>query len=505
MAQYNISDITQLFWASNDGFKGGRDPMGIQNSSVATYSCLLPGMTNLTGHIRYYSLYCWLLSEYDRLQNNNPDILHQYNFIRRAELAMAFIMKDQGVGSVIGAQFIQHNNYKVDDDGNYLIGAGADYKQEHKYWAFNSGALGQYYLGSLIHYELVKVVEGRFYLCDKGKALADDFVESVNEQTRALFLSCILHGVISDDMIEKLQSIGIHNIDKNSPEWVSLNNLLTMEDRNGSKLRRESVYLMLKDIADGIPLEDYVTHRFLAYKDTDEMEASFGWHFYYLCEALHYAIETLFCFVLSRMDELENPPISLLMEDTTAEILSKIEDISDISTVEELGMITEEPVNKLLSDVKENIKRAEYAKAAADSIRLLVRLHKEYLDKEEPVKRFEGKHDLKRQRGIFSEGLKSYVIQHLQSSPKEYVESLVRQVMNEHTVVAVRKMGGSDLDLRKFIFEDGRTVLIEMRYPNPTSPRIRSLHNYLIDLKYLDDKNNLTEIALKYILHYGEE
>lgn len=68
MAQYKIYDITNIYWATNDGFKVGRDPMGIQNSSVATYGCLLPGMTNLTGHIRYYSLYCWLLNKYDELE-----------------------------------------------------------------------------------------------------------------------------------------------------------------------------------------------------------------------------------------------------------------------------------------------------------------------------------------------------------------------------------------------------------------------------------------------------
>lgn len=36
MAQYKQSEITNVFWASNDGFKGGRDPLGIQNSSIAT-------------------------------------------------------------------------------------------------------------------------------------------------------------------------------------------------------------------------------------------------------------------------------------------------------------------------------------------------------------------------------------------------------------------------------------------------------------------------------------
>lgn len=119
MAQYKQSEITNVFWASNDGFKGGRDPLGIQNSSIATYSKLLPGLTNLTRHIRYYSLYCWLLSEYDKLEVAGQISLHQYNFIRRAELAMALIMKEQNVGSVVGALFVSQGRYKQIEDGIY--------------------------------------------------------------------------------------------------------------------------------------------------------------------------------------------------------------------------------------------------------------------------------------------------------------------------------------------------------------------------------------------------
>lgn len=151
MAQYKQSEITNVFWASNDGFKGGRDPLGIQNSSIATYSKLLPGLTNLTRHIRYYSLYCWLLSEYDKLEVAGQISLHQYNFIRRAELAMALIMKEQNVGSVVGALFVSQGRYKQIEDGIYDIADGADYESKDKYWTFKSGAFGQYYLGSLIY------------------------------------------------------------------------------------------------------------------------------------------------------------------------------------------------------------------------------------------------------------------------------------------------------------------------------------------------------------------
>lgn len=194
MAQYKQSEITNVFWASNDGFKGGRDPLGIQNSSIATYSKLLPGLTNLTRHIRYYSLYCWLLSEYDKFEVAGQTSLHQYNFIRRAELAMALIMKEQNVGSVVGALFVSQGRYKQIEDGIYDIADGADYESKDKYWTFKSGAFGQYYLGSLIYYELVKIEEGRFYLRNKGKELADAVRNSIDENIRKLFLKCILDG-----------------------------------------------------------------------------------------------------------------------------------------------------------------------------------------------------------------------------------------------------------------------------------------------------------------------
>ena len=121
MAQYKISNITDLYWAENDGFKSGRDPMGIQNSSVATYGWLLRGMTNLTGHIRYYSLYCWLLSEYDSIEQQGTVALHQYNFLRRAELILAFIMKGQNMRSVVGADFAQNRCDTILYDDEYIV------------------------------------------------------------------------------------------------------------------------------------------------------------------------------------------------------------------------------------------------------------------------------------------------------------------------------------------------------------------------------------------------
>lgn len=506
MTQYNLSNITDIYWAVNDGFKSGRDPMGIQNSSIATYNCLLPGMTNLTGHIRYYSLYCWLLSEYDRLEQRGDISLHQYNFIRRAELILAFIMKDQGVRSIVGANFVQTRGDTIFNGDIYDIAIGADYENKGKYWTFKSGALGQYYIGSLIHYELVKIVEERFYLLDKGEELAQSVRDSVSMDTLNLMLKCVTEGQLPENKILELQSLGLHAIKESSSEWDMLNNLLVMQDTNGSSSRRESVYLMLVDYRDGINTSDFVEHRFQVYNGLDRyQDASFGWYFYYLCEALHYGIESIFCYILQSISALQNPPIAVLLDKIT-------NDFSNIVGMELLHVTVEEwmhdcniKIDEQLSKVKSQIKTQQYSDAFVEALKLFLALYREFKARKDAIMKFEKDHDLVRQRGILSEGLKDYVEKHLHSPVQIYPKEMVKQIMNEHTFVALSKMGKHELDLRKFILENGCAILVEIRYPIETNPRIESLHNFLVDLRYLNENEHLTPIAQQFILNYGRK
>lgn len=504
MAQYKQSEITNVFWASNDGFKGGRDPLGIQNSSIATYSKLLPGLTNLTRHIRYYSLYCWLLSEYDKLEVAGQISLHQYNFIRRAELAMALIMKEQNVGSVVGALFVSQGRYKQIEDGIYDIADGADYESKDKYWTFKSGAFGQYYLGSLIYYELVKIEEGRFYLRNKGKELADAVRNSIDENIRKLFLKCILDGSLKEEAIEDLQSLAIHRIIVGSEEWLFLNNLLTKSDEDSS-LRRETIYLLLNDISNGVEIQEFVKNRFLHITEDGNLQAAFGWYFYYLCEGLHYSIDLLFCLILYKTHELHNPPIALLSQDIKQSLLSVIEKEMNYNSLDEWRKNVSDNINIIYDELRDYVSKQDYISAAAHAIRLMLRLYTEFENNSKEIEEFEKKNDLKRQRGILSEGLRSYMERYLSFSISSFIESLIVQIMQEHTVVAIAKMGKNNSDLRKFILEDGRIVLIEQRYPVETSPRIDSLFNFLQDMGYLDEDNTLTEIASQFIENYGKE
>ena len=162
-------------------------------------------------------------------------------------------------------------------------------------------------------------------------------------------------------------------------------------------------------------------------------------------------------------------------------------------------------INDHWHKVKQDIKDREYTLSVVHALPLLLRLFNEYKCNEKAIKDFEVNHDLVRQRGIFSEGLKAYVEKHLCLDLRGYIAALVRQVMNEHTVVAIAKMGSNNVDLRKFILEEGCVILVEIRYPNQTNPRIESLHNFLVDLKYLSEEDELTDIAHEFIASYGQE
>lgn len=504
MGQYKVTNVTDVYWASNEGFKAGRDPLGIQNSSISTYGVILPGLTNLTGHIRYYSLYCWLLNEYDELdKHNKTEGIHQYNFLRRAELIMAFIMKDQNVRSVVGANYVNYQKYELTEDGYYDIESGADYGTENKYWSYKSGAFGQYYLGSLIFYDLVKIENNRFYLLEKGKEIAQAFKDSVTDKVRSLFLECIVGGALTNEEIVVLKPIGLNKIETGSAEWKKLNELLTKEDSNGSSLRRDTILHMLQDLgSNGITVNDFVEYRFKHYTGNED-ESSFAWYFYYLCEALHYSIETIFCMILQQIDDNHNPYYNVLIDTILEDVLTNLKDEKQYDSIEEWKKNCNEDVDIMLEEVKTNIKNKDYICASAKAFALLLRLHNVFMANKESFLAFETKYGLVYQNGILSSCIHRYVGKHTHLSIEKYIATIVRQIMNEHTIVAIGKMGGGNADLRKFIFEEGRIALVEIRYPNQTNPRIESLYNFLIDMNYIEN-GTITTLAKEFISNYGK-
>ena len=101
------------FLSDRLSFIRGLDPLGLQNTSEATFSYLLPGLNNVTGRIRYYSFYCWLLDAYAQT-SGSTDPEEQKRFIRRAELILALLASfaEENINAIPG---VLHAGHMVQD------------------------------------------------------------------------------------------------------------------------------------------------------------------------------------------------------------------------------------------------------------------------------------------------------------------------------------------------------------------------------------------------------
>lgn len=103
--------------------KSGLDPLGMQNTSVALYQRLLPGISNVTLRIRYYGFYAWLSAVYARrIGDTNPKTWQR--FVRRAEALYALAAQTRGgEGGIAGILWAQR---KLAGSSSGMIAFGDD-------------------------------------------------------------------------------------------------------------------------------------------------------------------------------------------------------------------------------------------------------------------------------------------------------------------------------------------------------------------------------------------
>jgi hypothetical protein len=198
------------FLGTKMSFIVGLDPLGFQNTSVQTYSYLLPGLNNVTWRIRNYSFYCWLLAEYSKqIRNTNPSA--QRIFIRRAEYIIALMSVRHKV-SVSGSDYakkrIEAGIKEFDlQSGTY----NDDASTPGTYWQHPSGVFGQYYVGAMRQMGLIdepvdQVGQSlKIYrrtprspeLKVSGEDLALAFDQNISSDNKTLFLSCIHDGKVT--------------------------------------------------------------------------------------------------------------------------------------------------------------------------------------------------------------------------------------------------------------------------------------------------------------------
>jgi len=518
--KYDSDSYKEPFWAENSGFMTGRDPLGVQNSSITTYGKLLPGMTNLTLRLRYYGFYMWVLEEFFKKQGGSEEFTQreQHNFVRRAELIIAFIMRhlDAEEQSIIGSKFTDSPDEKIAKDSYYSIAKGADKTDNTKkgsvYWDYPSGALGQYYGGSLSILKLISIDKKFFTIEDKGKKLAQAFRKSLKSGQESLFLKSIDKGKLFYKDIPNLYSFKVNAIEVDSEEWNYYITMLIENDgddindseKNITYLRKQTIGLLLNYLSTAD--EDYdersfILNEFLKNSNKLQNGSSFGWYYYYVNEAFHYALETIFWGILVKLDgkpmavnEFNDELISKIVQEVEKKDLykpnSNIEDV-----MLELDSIQ---IYKAL-EVLYNSSDSENVKVITDALELMLIIYiKNYLHLDR-FEDFENKYYITGQKGRVSENFHVYIHSKLQMTFKDFAQNTIKLLLNDHVHTAYRKMGNGESNLLKFIIEDGVIAHVQTMEPKHTSPRLKTITNFLKDLSLVGTDNIITDKGSKFL------
>jgi len=523
---YTIETYQKPFWAENSGFMTGRDPLGIENSSISTYSRLLPGLTNLTSRLRYYGFYSWLLFEYEKMEKSTlqSSLEYHYNFIRRAELIMAYLMinKSSYEHGVIGSDYANKYKTSIDEIGHYDIIKGADkFKDTPKgsvYWDFRSGALGQYYAGSLIALGLIETSNNFFLITEEGRRLATAFRERIPVQAQLLFLHIIVSGTMTEDQIVELDYFSLVNIDPESLEWAYYKKLLLSDDGDDYKnstgsipsQRRETIFhylSFLKENESNSLDVDFLRFHYRLNQLNSATDASFGWYYYYVNEMFHFSIETIFWGLLVELDGKIMPIKAFIDELCNAIVVEAKEDYlsQEDQTINELILALKS--NPAVDEIHLLVEKAKSPSLSIKSIVLAFKIvFQIYIENDKnraEISKYEKTNFLIDKKGRTSEVIEKYIERYQDYSFKEYIRIFLQDMINDHISTAYRKMGDGESSLLKFIIEDNMITHIQTMPPKFTSPRLKTLHSLLTDLRLIENKNRISKLGVKLLEEFN--
>jgi hypothetical protein len=511
------------FWAENKGFMTGRDPLGIQNSSIATYSRLLPGMTNVTLRLRYYGFYMWLLSEYHTLKkdDNEQTLNYHYNFIRRAELVIAYLMvnKFPNEQSIVGSDFAGKNIHTIEEQGYYDLAKGADKDKNTAkgtvYWDYISGALGQYFAGSLINLQLIGMTNRFFIIQERGRKLAQAFKDGIGNKSRATLLDVIATGKLTHSQMEGLTEFSINGITKGSAEWGFYKDMMLADDGitdSQGKIqsqRRQTIkhYLSYLETNEK-KVEDFPFEKVQYLHNVKKViqDASFGWYYYRINELFHYSLESIFWGLLVELDG-KVVDIREFIEDVS----QKVKKISIDSFLEKedstLSEILDYGFRGTVEDDQEKleqlVKEGKNKEAIALAFQVILRVYLDNKSNLDAVYEYERRNYLTDKKGRVSEVVNGYVLQVLEFPYQKYIHSSLKNLINDHISTAYRKMGNGESNLLKFVIENNFITHVQTMTPRFTSPRLRTLNNFLSDLRFVEEER-LSEWGEDLLLELGD-
>ena len=496
-------------WTKVGSWSLGRDPLGMQATSVRIYRSLVPGLTNVTNRLRYFSFYCWAIEAYERTEHS-ADEQKWSRYIRRAEAAyavacnvvdaptsdgMAGGLWAKGLLDTLGTAPIDLK-LAADSPGT----AGQYLKAKH-------GNFGQFYIASMIDEGMLDRTTRVPIVSEKlGRKLARSFADSIGPAAD-LLTAAIRTGRVS---VAALEAIGAathpSRVRETSGEMQLLREYLLArapDSASGTLARQSSAWLVLDLMRHGVDANDEHPMREAFYNrllpDGSDHQRSGNtierWRAFQANELCHIALEALLNALLKRQD---------------SEHIAGIEPEALITEVVDPLMETAGCANKSWAAWAKVIGAEHFEREGELAGRVLetLRMPDELADDEESLvaaiqllavlwdRWSEG--DGKRVREIIETfaqgGGKSLagVLKSLDALAARDVRSaliqLIRQhVIADHLAIAGRKLSASGTFTYHFTIADGRMNDGRVSKYGYTTPRLRNLVRFLRDARLCND------------------
>ncbi len=489
-------------WTKAGSWSLGRDPLGIQATSVRIYRSLVPGVTNVTNRLRYYSYYCWVVKHYEQTEHADDDARWRV-FIRRAEALYALACEAENseqsdglAGSDWARGYLRQISAGKIDLRPYTDRPGD--RAANQYLLATRGNFGQFYVASMIEVGLLSPSSGVPIVSEtRGRALAAAFAKSVGKDIEHLLAAAIKTGKLTRDALQTIgKAVHPSYIRANSEEMELLRDFLLANtpDIDGNTVRRSSAWLLLDLLRHGVSLDDEAAIRRAFYHRTLPDGTPYlqtgrtidRWRAFQANELCHIALEAWLNAITDKVRAHQGLPPDVLITELISKALPNVVRGSVWRFwAADAGTATTDDEDKLIQTVLEGLwdqNRAQDTKVLKSAVRLLAILW---------VRWSHG-----------SMGVRDEIAQFAGSNGRSVntaiTEALRRHVVLEHLAIAGRKLAASGTFTYHFTLADG---LLSNGTPTTygyTNPRLRNLWRFLRDAK-LCDGDKVTPVGLSFL------
>lgn len=530
----------------------GLDQLGVQVISIALYGDLLPGLTNVTDRIRYYSFYPWLLHRYASDVKKLDETTWQ-DHLRRAEFLLALVGRlhhredREGGEAIVGADQATKALAEIEAKPSKVWrlsrwAAVANAGQKGSYFKNKNGGFGQYYRGQLASLGLITFADDSLGVkLAKGKGT--EIAQICDSQKgRAEFWKAALSDKVTLKQIaawgDCLCPCAVGSYEKECEFLVSL---LFGPDAWGSDTafsRARTLRLLLAVLNQASELDDPVAHvRNLAYYEHDENAKRFRppanladvlqkWSIYESCEFVHYALEVAFDAILHCLAEfdiadteasrfiLRTAEAALRVTSSTLGLGTRKSDWCDrtLGDIIKEARMRQKPLAdwhddpwsevNLIFDLDNQPPLTRLARAFA----CLVALHARDRLTPEPFQAFSSiKPDWLSRYKVTLATVNQFLSERTdRNAAIVFAELLKDYVVGQHLRVAMRKLRYESQSTFKLTIEDGRFIWLEHFSPTLTNPRLKQAFRFLRDLGLCSGKADgwkLSRMGKKYMRH----